>query len=111
VIEFSSDGQGPDAKNSSYPVNVRGAPSEGGFVAAASSEWNDVSAIQTTGRTKRIPTIQAATPSREPAREGLAWWGVTGAPPVDVAGRAAVVVIGRPLPGTASRRSAARTWR
>src|ERR671921_1187675 len=43
---------------------VSGANTDGGLVAAEASEWNEVSTIQTTGSTKRMPTTQASRDSQ-----------------------------------------------
>ena len=70
VSEFSSGGHGlaPPVKNSRYPAMVSGANTSGGLVAASASLWNEVSTIQTTGSTNRMPTTQASSDHQAPAR-------------------------------------------
>src|SRR3954463_15696026 len=62
VREFASEGHGEAPllapKNSLYPCRVSGAASDGGLVAAASSEWNEVSSMYRMGTTNRSPTSQ-----------------------------------------------------
>src|SRR4051794_14396140 len=67
---LSSGGQGeaPPEKNSRYPSRVSGANTDGGLVAAFSSEWKEVSTIHTTGSTNRMPTTQASRESQGPPR-------------------------------------------
>ena len=54
------------SKNDRYPSRVSGAARSGGFFAASVSEWNEVSAIHSTGSTNSMPTTQARTRQRHP---------------------------------------------
>src|SRR5262245_21053252 len=89
--------------------SVSGAKNDGGLVAALASLWNEVSSIHSTGKTKMIPMIQAATPSSTALRLGLGTLVGMSLVAVGFAPDVSSAVI-RP-PGTATTRRARRTWR